>query len=166
MERERAWERVQLALDERRDPFEDELLHEWFAEHPRELEEYARLERRLTELTQHASDQTVPQMRSGGPRRRLMELAVTAAATVVAIFAAQRARLDDATNRAEAPDALTQSRVIDYRITATRHNGRRTFRASRSLNGALQITNTSNLPPMNTDFARPTSETFDPETNR
>lgn len=164
MDRERAWARVQTALDERRDPLDDALLCDWFAEHPAELEEYARLERRLDRLaandTRAASTRTIAY-----PRRRLLELAATFAATLVLLIAARRGAPEPAAI-APATD-LPELRIIDYRLTATRTDGERSFQASRGLNEPLRITNTritnrSTAPGPGMRWSRPTLET---ETN-
>ncbi|MCA8980677.1 MAG: hypothetical protein H6831_00120 [Planctomycetes bacterium] len=163
MERERAWACVHAALDERRDPLDDALLQEWFAAHPEALEEYARFERRLelfetTELAA-ATERAAPQ-----PRRRLLELAATLAAALVAALAAPRGTPEHEAHprSANAPSP----RVVDYRLTATRVDAQRSFTASRSSDGPLRITNTSNALPTNGTLARPHTDTFDPETNR
>lgn len=163
MDRARAWARVQTALDERDDPLDDALLCDWFAEHPAEFEEYARLRQRLNRLAAHDAPAVLRTI--AHPRRRLLELAATIAATLVLVLAARRNAPEPAAI-ALAADPF-ELRIIDYRLTATRTDGEHSFEASRGLNEPLRITNTritnrSAAPGPGMRWSRPTLET---ETN-
>lgn len=157
-DRRTAWARVHDALDEGRDPLADERVQEWFAAHPEDLADYARMERRLRALAlpaDHVSRVvTAPWTRVG--------LAVAAAAAVVAIvwFAtADRAARTDAPDDAQlardgddrAPSASSADldpetagapapRIVRYRVSTTRSSVAREFHASRGSEEPLRIT--------------------------
>lgn len=166
MDQARSWARVQLAMDERRDPLDDELLQEWFADHPEALADYTRLEQRLTDLASRETLQIETLRTPADPRRRLLELAATIAATILAVVAARHLRVEDALQSTTQRFDPAPSRVVEYRLTATRSDGERAFRASRSLDGPLHITNTLAETHTNGAGRRPRQHDSQTETTR
>jgi len=143
MEREKLWNRVQDALDERRDPLHDEVLQELFAAHPALLAEYARLEQTLTALD--AQDTATAEVRAQSVQslsvhRRIGALLSTVAAAVVLLLAARLTR--------ETPDdlhdvrPLGHSQILDYELTVNRVGPTQAQRNTRRMGGALHTSNT------------------------
>ena len=114
-DRERLWERVNLALDERRDPLEDALVQRLVAERPELADELVRLQERLATLRAR-------------PKRawRVAAILVAFAAAISVLFALRNAPSSDPTPAAAiavtpppAPDAPTQrSQVLAFEATA------------------------------------------------
>ena len=143
MERDAAWTRVQLALDERRDPLEDERLQEWFAERPDELAALVRLESRLARLPAPRVDAPM------SPTRPVARLVATVAAGVlvtaglVALLVARGKRGADPLPPVADDGTSFAARVVDYRLSVTRDSGDRRFHATRAMHEPLSITNTT-----------------------
>lgn len=142
MDRERAWARVQLALDERRDPLDDAWIQEWFAAEPLELAAYAQLELRLDALSAgvSAAAEHAPHHHSTTTaHRRLVAVCATLVTTLLIVLFAPTAPVAGISVRPPGQAEAIAPRILTYRLTATLTDGVRNFRASRSLTGPLHI---------------------------
>lgn len=133
--------RIDALLDERRDPLDDSLLQEWFAEHPEELAAYARFERRLGELEAFEHTPRSAPTDARAPRRRLLQLGALAVAALALLALGRRG-----SDTGLAPDAprvaVLEPRILDFTLTITRDDGDRRVTSERRMGGPLCVTDT------------------------
>ncbi len=108
------WERVNLALDERRDPLEDELVQDAIASDPQRLDELVRLQARLAALPLHREPRRIPRAAAAAM------IVVALGAIALELVRAPRALVESNTQLANLPAAsFAKSEVVDFELSIT-----------------------------------------------